>query len=81
MKVLIAIVGAFVGAVLAVLFFSNFGAVWYTGDAEFQSPDEFEETYSTIYLAVLVASTMVGYLIGRVIGGRIDARTSDGDDA
>ena len=77
MKVLIAIIGAFVGAAAAVLFFANFGATWYTGDAEFQSPDEFEETYSTIYIAVLVASTMFGYIVGRVIGGQIESRSSD----
>lgn len=80
MKVLSAVIGGVIGAVLAILFLANMGAQWYTAQSEFQSPTEFEETYGTIYLAVIVGCTVLGYIIGRVIGSRVE-RNATGSDA
>ena len=79
MKVLFAVIGGAIGAVAAVFFFANLGADWYTSRSEFQSPTEYEETYGTIYLLVIGGCLVLGYIIGRVIGGRFDRRSSGVD--
>jgi cell division protein FtsX len=80
MKVLIGIVGAFAAAAAAALFYGKWIAAWYTSRSEFQSPDEFEETYGTVYLAVIFISLVVGYIIGRYFGAKIDRQTRGQDN-
>ncbi|MGI9407470.1 MAG: hypothetical protein ACR2O4_13950 [Hyphomicrobiaceae bacterium] len=72
MKVLFGVIGAFLCAVLAVLLFGHWIADSYMNASEFQSPDEAGETHSTVYLTVVFVSLIVGYLIGRFIGGLFD---------
>jgi len=80
MKVLIGIMGAFAAAAAAALFYGKWIASWYTSHSEFQSPDEFEETHGTVYLAVIFTSLIAGYLVGRYFGAKIDRQTRGRDN-
>ncbi|MEL6289416.1 MAG: hypothetical protein AAFQ35_11645 [Pseudomonadota bacterium] len=71
MKVIIAVLGAFACAVLSALFLAPMAADWYTARSEFQSPDEFEETYMLIYFVTIGAGLLFGYVVGRIVGGKV----------
>ena len=72
MKVLFALLGAFAGAAAGTLFLGQQAAAWYTARSEFQSPDEYDETYSLVYLVAIGVATALGYIIGRALGARVE---------
>ncbi|MEL7544474.1 MAG: hypothetical protein AAGJ70_11945 [Pseudomonadota bacterium] len=71
MKPIIGLAGGLIGAIIGAYFLAQAGAVWYTGESEFQSPDEFEETYSLVYFSVIAGAALTGYLIARIAAGKL----------
>lgn len=69
MRYVVAMVFAFVGAVIAAMFVSSPAADWATAQQSFESSDDAENMHMLVFIAANVAGLVVGWLVGWFIAG------------
>jgi hypothetical protein len=74
MRYVVAMVFAFIGAALAILFLGSSVADWVVARQSFESSDDAENMHMLAFVGTLVGGLIVGWLVGWVIGGAGQAK-------
>lgn len=69
MRYVIAMVFAFIGAVLAAMFFSSPAADWVTAHQSFESSDDAENLHMLVFIVANIAGLVIGWTVGWIIAG------------
>jgi|GEM_PF-1544454 len=72
MKILLAFLGAFIGAAAGVLYLAPFVSNYVQGTQTFASPDEAMNMHNLVYLLTGFFIMILGWIIGLLIGGSIE---------
>ena len=69
MRYVVAMVFAFIGAALAIIFLSSSVADWVVAHKSFESPDDADNLHMLVFIGTNVAGLIVGWLVGWIIAG------------
>ena len=69
MRYVVAMVFAFIGAALAIIFLSSSVADWVVARQSFDSSDDAENLHMLVFVGTIAGGLLVGWLVGWVIGG------------
>ena len=69
MRYVVAMVFAFIGAALAIVFLSSSVANWVVGHMSFESPDDADNLHMLAFIGSNIVALLVGWMVGWVIGG------------
>ncbi|MDH4982926.1 hypothetical protein [Hyphomicrobium sp. D-2] len=69
MRYVIAMVFAFIGAVLAAMFLSSPAADWVTAHQSFESSDDAENLHMLVFIVANIAGLVIGWVVGWIIAG------------
>jgi membrane associated rhomboid family serine protease len=69
MRYVVAMVFAFIGAALAIIFLSSSVADWVVAHQSFESSDDAENLHMLVFIGANVAGLIVGWLVGWIIAG------------
>lgn len=69
MKTVIGLLGAAAGVALALLFLANYAAGIFAQISPAESPDDVAQAHSLAWMATIFLSGLIGWFIGRGIGG------------
>ena len=69
MRYVVAMVFAFIGAALAIIFLSSSVADWVVGHMSFESPDGADNLHMLAFIGSNIVALLVGWMVGWVIGG------------
>jgi hypothetical protein len=69
MRYVVAMVFAFIGAALAIIFLSSSVADWVVGHMSFESPDDADNLHMLAFIGSNIVALLVGWMVGWVIGG------------
>lgn len=68
MKPYLGLIGAILGALLAVFYFGSLASDYYVANRTFESPEDVNTHHSAIYLVTLIVSITVGWALARLVG-------------
>lgn len=68
MKSFLGLIGAIIGAGLAVFYLGSLASDTYMATKTFESPEDAMTHHSTIYLASIIVSVTIGWFLGRLVG-------------
>ena len=80
MKILLAFLGAFLGAIAGVLYLAPLVSNLVQGSQTFSSPDEAMNLHNLVYLLTGFLLMVIGWSIGMIIGGSIENALSRGKE-
>ena len=69
MRYVVAMVFAFIGAALAIIFLSSSVADWVVAHKSFESPDDADNLHMLAFIGTNVVALLIGWIVGWVIGG------------
>ena len=69
MRYVVAMVFAFIGAALAIVFLSSSVADWVVARLTFESPDDADNLHMLAFIGSNIVALLVGWMVGWVIGG------------
>jgi hypothetical protein len=69
MRYVVAMVFAFIGAALAIIFLSSSVADWVVGHMTFESPDDADNLHMLAFIGTNIIALLIGWMVGWVIGG------------
>ena len=69
MRYVVAMVFAFIGAALAIVFLSSSVADWVVGHMAFESPDDADNLHMLAFIGTNIVALLVGWMVGWIIGG------------
>ncbi|KWT71992.1 hypothetical protein APY04_0275 [Hyphomicrobium sulfonivorans] len=69
MRYVIAMVFAFIGAVLAAMFLSSPAADWVTAHQSFDSSDDAENLHMLVFIVANMAGLVIGWTVGWIVSG------------
>ena len=69
MRYVVAMVFAFIGAALAIIFLSSSVADWVVSHKSFESPDDADNLHMLAFIGTNVVALLIGWMVGWVIGG------------
>jgi hypothetical protein len=69
MRYVVAMVFAFIGAALAIVFLSSSVADWVVARMTFDSPDGADNLHMLVFIGSNVVGLLIGWMVGWVIGG------------
>lgn len=68
MKSFLGLIGAVIGALVAVFYLGSFAGDTYMSTQTFESPEDAMTYHSTIYLITIVIAVTIGWALGRLVG-------------
>ena len=68
MRYVVAMVFAFIGAALAIIFLSSSVADWVVGHMTFESPDDADNLHMLAFIGTNIVALLIGWMVGWVIG-------------
>ena len=75
MRYVVAMVFAFIGAALAIIFLSSSVADWVVARQTFESSDDAENLHMLVFIGSNVVALLIGWMVGWVIGGAGGSKT------